>query len=325
MKKTVVIGMYTDPSKKFGVSDGGKSYGNLLQYPGIALRQKFEPAGYGFFSESELPLEEADIILCVDLTPAIYERLSRLPARICKILQACESVVYAPLSHSGEVLMDPLWDAVMTWNRGFEGSHIVYYDIPIAGKTASGLAETLPAWDGIFHTKGAVMASNKGGDIRGTTWKRNLFYPACAKAGLIDLYGHNWPARPDLNCLGPANDKIEVLKKYSYALVIENIWTSGYVTEKIADCILAGLPVIYMGDSFHAERRFPGAFVTLEEISTEAFLECRNQLQKNYASYHEAVRRSFAASDTWCDSYLAAFGECLKRLEQKSTVPDKGR
>ena len=313
MKKVTVVGMYRKPDQKFGASDGGTAYGNLLLYPETAACRRFEGEGIGFYSESELPPEEADMVLCADLTPELYERMKALPRHIFKILQACESVIYAPLSHAPEVIMDPLWDVVMTWNRGFEAPHVVHYDIAFAGRSASGLPETLPSGSGEFKERGVVIASNKGPDHRGYAPQRNRFYLELAKKGFIDLYGHGWSGSRKNNVCGRVNDKIAVLRSYSYALVIENIWGSGYVTEKIADCILGGIPVIYMGDSCFAQKRFPGCFVPLEEISFEAFTACREKIRNGRDAFQQALAKAYANSDTWCDSYIAALAECFRR------------
>ena len=318
MKKVVVVGMYRKYDQRFGDSDGGTAYGHLLLYPEIVARRKFEQEDIYFYSEAELPVEQADIVLCVDLTEELYQRIKKLPSRVFKILQSCESVIYAPLSHSPEVIMDPVWDVVITWNRGFEAHHVIFYDIPFAGKTASGLPAVPGERQSVFKEKGVVIASNKGTDHRGYAQQRNRLYRRLAAEGYIDLYGHGWgEVNKRKNIMGKANDKIGTLKNYSYALVIENIWTSGYVTEKIADCILSGLPVIYMGDPYHANRRFPGTFTALDEISIDSFVSCRKQLQQNYHTFQQALQKAYTTSDMWCDSWLDALTECFRREKNR--------
>ena len=79
MKKAVVVGMYVDPAAPIGRDDGGTAYGNLLFYPGILVRRMLESRGVRLYSEGELPLDEADILLCIDLTPELYRRIRQLP------------------------------------------------------------------------------------------------------------------------------------------------------------------------------------------------------------------------------------------------------
>ena len=80
----------------------------------------------GGASEGELPPEQADIVFCVDLTPELWEQVKALPPHVHKILQACESPIYAGLSHfAAGVLRHPCWDRIMTWNRSYESDFIV--------------------------------------------------------------------------------------------------------------------------------------------------------------------------------------------------------
>ena len=99
MKKVTVLGMYIKKDESIGQTDGGTNYGNLLHYPGGLARKMLEKEGFKFFSEAELPPEQADIVFCVDLTPELWERVKALPPHVHKILQSCESPIYARLSH----------------------------------------------------------------------------------------------------------------------------------------------------------------------------------------------------------------------------------
>jgi hypothetical protein len=67
-----------------------------------------------------------------------------------------------------------------------------------------------------------------------------------SRLGMLDLYGKGWP---DVMVAGqvPDGEKIETLRKYKYSLAIENISMPGYVTEKIIDCLAAGVIPIYRG------------------------------------------------------------------------------
>ncbi len=95
MKKVTLLGMYIKKDEPIGENDGGTSYGNLLQYPGVLARKMLEKEGFSFYNEAELPPEDADLVFCVDLTPELWKRIKSLPPRVHKILQACESPIYA--------------------------------------------------------------------------------------------------------------------------------------------------------------------------------------------------------------------------------------
>ena len=316
MRKVTVMGLYLKKEDSFGEDDGGTSYGNLLGYPGIRARKLLEEEGFVFFSEAELSPEKADIVFCIDLTPALLERIKGVPKNVRKILQACESPIYNLLAHQARVLMHPCWDVILTWNRSFEAPYVIHYDLPVAGKNASssGISAGRAIPEDSGDCLGVVVSSFKKGDHRGVAPERDDLYRLLAKRGWIDLYGKGWPVSESEHCFGPAGDKLTVIAGHPFALVIENCWAPGYVTEKLPDCILAGVPVIYRGDFPTAERRYPGTFVPLEELSEKNFLDARRQLFDNYAAYRENVLAARENSDIWCDSYLEAVRQAFLRV-----------
>ncbi len=316
MRKVTVIGLYLGRKDSFGLEDGGTSYGNRLGYPAVRARALLEKEGFSFFSEAELPPEEADVVLCVDLSSALLERIRRMPKRVRRILQACESPIYNLQAHQARILMDPCWDVVLTWNHSFEAPYILHYDLPVAGKGASssGLPVAGPDSAESGRCPGVVVSSFKNGDHRGEAPARDALYRSLAKQGWIDLYGKGWPVSEKEHRFGPAGDKLSVIAGHPFALVIENCWAPGYVTEKLPDCILAGVPVIYRGDFPTAERRFPGTFVPLEECSEQGFQSARRRLLDNDAFFRGNVLSARENSDTWCDSYLEAMRQGFGRF-----------
>lgn len=314
MHKVTVMGLYLKKEDSFGSGDGGTSYGNRLGYPGVRARALLEKEGFSFFSEEELPPEKADVVFCVDLSSALLERIRRMPKGVRKILQACESPIYNLQAHQARILMDRCWDVILTWNRSFEAPYVLHYDLPMAGKEAScsGSVRAIPEEPGLCP--GVVVSSFKNGDHRGVAPERDDLYRLLAKRGWIDLYGKGWPVSEREHRFGPAEDKLAVIAGHPFALVIENCWAPGYVTEKLPDCILAGAPVIYRGDFPTAERRFPGTFVRLEDLSEQGFLSARRTLFDSYAAHHEKVSAARENSDTWCDSYLEAIRQAFLRV-----------
>ena len=99
-----------------------------------------------------------------------------------------------------------------------------------------------------------------------------------ANQGRLDIFGRQWdnldrmPAKwrnrlkDTIAKLNPTacDDKVATLSRYKFAICFENIVYSGYVTEKIIDCLVAGTIPIYMGapdiDDF---------------VPTEAFIDLR--------------------------------------------------
>ena len=164
MDKITVMGMYIKKERPVGQAGGGTVYGNLLHYPGVLSTRMLEAEGFQFYHEAELPPEQADILYCVDLTPELWERVKAIPPQVHKILLACESPIYARLSHfASGVMMNPCWDWIMTWNRSYEADFIVHYDIPVAGKSVSEPLKEQPEITPEFPGKpGAVISSFNG-------------------------------------------------------------------------------------------------------------------------------------------------------------------
>jgi hypothetical protein len=81
------------------------------------------------------------------------------------------------------------------------------------------------------------------------------------KRAKLDLFGRGWrdlsvlPSKwqkrlaPILNELRPieCDDKNRLISQYKYAICFENMSYPGYVTEKILDCLVAGVIPIYLG------------------------------------------------------------------------------
>jgi hypothetical protein len=56
------------------------------------------------------------------------------------------------------------------------------------------------------------------------------------------LYGKGWGQIAD-----PCDDKLSTIRNYKFALCFENGAYPGYITEKIIDCLVAGVVPVYMG------------------------------------------------------------------------------
>lgn len=314
MVKTCVIGLSVKKDHVFGSTGGGTKFGNCLFWPEIKVREALEPAGFRFFSEQELPPEQADIVLCVDLAPAIWNRVMNLPENVIKIFQACESPVYSPLSHDMRegLLTWKGWTAILTWNRGLETDNMRWYDIPVAGIQA----RDIPLVRADRANCGAAVVSCKQ-DYCGNSWTRERLLTALSRKGEIDLYGQRWPVDPARHSFGPTDDKIRSLQGHAFGLAMENCYAPGYVTEKLPDCFLAGLPAIYWGDAETAQRLYPGAFVPMESITMESFLAAKEKLFADYETYRAAAEEARKNSVHWCDSYTERMTEVFLSLPNR--------
>ena len=310
-KKRIVFScFYPESENDFGRSHGKDNYGFSLLYPIVQLRKKLEGLGFDVYAKKDLPIDQADIVACVDLRPEHYKEVQALPDRIKKILLCVESPIYAPHSHDGKIISDKIWNAVLTWNRSFSASNIHHYDIGFAGKQL--ISDSSYLKERKTTTKGVIVSSYKR-DIRGNTDIRDRLYLELAALGKVDLFGRGWPSKK-AGVLGPTSNKIKTMSHYRYAVICENSLWPGYVTEKLADSILAGLPSIYYGDIDTAQQRFPGAFVALDDLSKSAFVSAMNKLDAEYDTLVQCVLASRESSDLWCHSFLEKFCTALTAL-----------
>jgi len=108
-----------------------------------------------------------------------------------------------------------------------------------------------------------------------------------SRLNVVDLYGIGWnrwwsrnsfwlPYWLNLRALmsiykGSCVSKFEVLQNYEFCLCFENMEMEGYITEKIFDCVYAGIIPLYLG-----------APDILKYIPEDVFVDCRN-----YSSWTE--------------------------------------
>ncbi len=297
---------YYDEGYDLWGSDGREDYGNYLYYPSHVLKEKLEGLGHECVVSKE-GVESVDCVVLTDWGPDFLDVLDSLPTDVSKILVCAESKLYVPWLHHAQVMFLADWSAVLTYNRGFSGPRIVHYDIPISPDLQKRPLKAKKLY------KGVVVASLKN-DNHGDTRERDQLYYQLATKGEIDLYGHGWAQNEQSGVFGVTRDKIYTMSGYQFALVVENNICPGYVTEKLGDSVLAGLPAIYWGDSKNAERRFGKVFVPLSELTEKGFLEAKEKLFENYDALVANVLVSRSNSNTWCDSCIDAITGALDRL-----------
>lgn len=123
-----------------------------------------------------------------------------------------------------------------------------------------------PYWDRTDRlNKLVVIAGNHNPKLRKPEYysKRIEAIAALVGQNAIDLYGRGWGKWWSKQSLWPAywlhrngvmkawrgscESKMEVLSQYKFCLCFENMPMDGYVTEKLFDCLYAGVIPVYMG------------------------------------------------------------------------------
>ena len=311
---------YSNHEMNFGELSGGSDYGNKLLEPIVRLKSLLESKGYKVLTRAKSDIRSADIVVFLDMNAELWALAQSLSKSQYCILICLESPIYTPLSHAMNVVFSKRWNKVMTWNRSLRAEHVQYFDIPVAEansqEVAKALRKTIQKYNG-----GVVVSSRKEGDYRGLLDSRDSLYKALAYKGEVDLYGMNWPCNPKEGLYGSTSDKIATLQEYNYSLVVENSLYPGYVTEKLADSITAGIPAIYYGDTQLAGQRFPGTFIVMEDISENSFFRAKEKLIDNYEELRRNVQNSIVHSSLWCESFLNAFVETIEAVQEERRMP----
>jgi len=141
-----------------------------------------------------------------------------------------------------------------------------------------------PYWSNAQRMKRVVVINGNHIPLSRTNEQYSLRIEAMAelaRLGVIDLYGKGWDRwwsrtsmwmpywlnRREIMSIyrGACKSKYEVLKNYEFCLCFENMSMNGYVTEKLFDCLYAGVIPLYIG-----------APNILDDIPQEVFVDCRN-------------------------------------------------
>jgi hypothetical protein len=161
-----------------------------------------------------------------------------------------------------------------------------------------------------------------------------------AFAGLadFDLYGEAWdtchPAvAPSLNAAarqahrGAAADKLEVLAKYRFCLVIENTRFPGYISEKLFDCFFAGCVPIYCGAPDVTAYVPQTAFIDADKFGNWDELEqCLRRLPEDeWQSYVDAGQAFLTSPGYACFSVDHFATELADALVMEAEAPVAAR
>ncbi len=108
-------------------------------------------------------------------------------------------------------------------------------------------------------------------------------------AGEFDLYGFKWKEGKYKNYKGPLHtSKLEKLKEYKFSICYENMCdVKGYITEKMFDCLAAGVVPVYWGASNVADYIPEGCFIDRRRFANneEMYQFLKKVTQEEYQAY----------------------------------------
>jgi len=139
--------------------------------------------------------------------------------------------------------------------------------------------------------------------------------------GEIDLWGRLWEnglgdleaeygdaVRKSLR--GPVDDKYEAMSRYQYAICYENMVLEGWVTEKLFDCLYAGVVPIYLGAPDIDTAVDPDCFVDARQFAS--YDEMQRYLDAMSAADYERLRiagRDYLSSEQFRQFSPDAFAD----------------
>lgn len=137
----------------------------------------------------------------------------------------------------------------------------------------------------------------------------------------FELYGVGWDVQNHASYRGIAHTKREIYHRFKFALCLENMKNiNGYVTEKILDCLCAGIVPIYWGAS-NIDKYIPSnCFIPYEKFSSldELITFLKSMDKKVYNDYLIAAKNYLDSEEKNVFS-LEEFGKQIINVYEKLT------
>ena len=138
-----------------------------------------------------------------------------------------------------------------------------------------------------------------------------------AASGGIDLWGRLWENGLDemeaefgdavrQTWRGPVDDKHEAMSRYRFAICYENMILDGWITEKLFDCLYAGVVPIYLGAPDIGDAVDPACYIDA----------------RRFADYREMQRYLDSISDTEYEAMRIAGRDYLASAQFRQFSPD---
>ncbi len=242
----------------------------------------------------------------------------RIHDKVCpmalKVLYMYEPAAVDPMQYTERIWRQ--FDAILTWNTylteasaAFTFEPGAYYDLPYCSHYGVKPLRERPdpnsrrkAICQICGDKYSLSHVEIYSERRRVS--RWFHHHACTP---MDVYGR--PPMDTPNYRGECADKLSTLAQYRYALCFENtydpVWSKGYLTEKLFDCMAASTIPIYYGcsnvdelvptDCFIDFRRFTSLAdldLFLQGLTDEAYLGYVARMQNFLLAYNPQQRHS---------------------------------
>jgi len=270
--------------------------------PADVLPSVEAPDGSYGVTWSRLPQPESDAVVYFNH----YTFNRRLHQQACpdalKILYMYEPLAIDPMQYTKRVWKQ--FDGILTWNTylteassAFTFEAGAYYDLPYSSDY--GVAPLAGRPDPTAREKALCQICGDkytlaAEEIYSERRKVARWFHQNARTRM-DVFGR--PPMDVPNYQGECGDKVAMMARYRYALCFENtyhpVWTRGYLTEKILDCMACGTVPVYYGCSNIEELVPSDCFIDYRSFSSLGKLdEClQNMTDEEYLGYAERMQK----------------------------------
>ncbi len=252
----------------------------------------------------------------------------------------CVLYMYEPVAIDPVQYTKRIWkkfDAILTWNTYLTGSSdafifdaAIYYDLPYCqhygiGVSADSDEDLLKRERAICQICGDKYSLSLE-EIYSLRRKMARWFHSDGKMRM-DVFGR--PAMDVPNYRGECVDKLATFSKYRYAICFENTfheqWTRGYLTEKILDCMSAGVVPVYYGCSNIEELVPSDCFIDYRQFSSFSEMErfLLNLSDDEYLGYVKRMRAFLAEYNAPEKHSAFRFYETLAKLDKDSLKQSK--
>lgn len=268
--------------------------------------------------------DEVDWIIVYSGTPTgkIVPKLLRERQENKLVYRAYEPEVVMPL-HSQKQIRKLLkyYKYIITWNQDLvDGERIFLNNVPYVMKPEFG---TVP-----FGERKLLVAiySNKDSIVKSELYslRRELFRYFEDYAGQFDLYGYGWNKGDFKNYKGTVGNKTSLYHLYRFAVAFENQKDiTGGVSEKIFDCINAGVVPIYYGAKDIREYVPEDVFIDYGKFrdvgKLHRFLE---QMDEDIWNHYIAAGKRYLDSEQISMVGVEKYCRCLEKLMLEDPADD---
>ena len=285
------------------------TYINGLLLPYVDLKKEFEKEGHIIHTVDRFKsLCDVDFFLFFTLNWDMYHKI--VAAGMSDKMVYCTAEppsVYKYNSAEGYRLLRHIFPYILTWNDDWIDN------ISIFKRNMPYHFEDLRQGNLLFEDKKLItsISGNKHSDYFGELYserEKAISYFENIHPDMFDFYGTGWDAALHPCYKGTVEDKSDVFHKYRFALCYENIeGLSGYISEKILDCLVSGIVPIYAGSSDidkyipdtcyiklrdYADYDHLSSFLlSIGEKEYDYYLKCADEfLDSSYADYFSGAR-----------------------------------